>query len=264
MRLRGALLLCLTHAAASVEPDLKLSSIGQNPCGPLAGNRDRDRRPCEGISRASATRPVASARTAPRQSRGADPRSAGLGSTATPGCATQTRRSFSWMGHSMPDTYCATPRARPAMPPNSCAMISRSPGPPAVFPFVFREARRSTTMMSAERSTLSLRALLFLFAVIGIPGIARSSNLEDSAKELARKIAAALPAGENISYEIRNISLLKPGEAARIDQALKAELQERGIHLTSGGAACGQPRTPERRDMACRPNSPKPIRSILR
>jgi len=106
-----------------------------------------------------------------------------------------------------------------------------------VFPFVFREARRSTTMMSAERSTLSLRALLFLFAVIGIPGIARSSNLEDSAKELARKIAAALPAGENISYEIRNISLLKPGEAARIDQALKAELQERGIHLTSGGAA---------------------------
>jgi hypothetical protein len=28
----------------------KLSSTGQNPCGPLAGNRDRDRRPCEGFS----------------------------------------------------------------------------------------------------------------------------------------------------------------------------------------------------------------------
>ena len=62
----------------------KLSSTGQNPCGPLAGNRDRDRRPCEGISNASATRPVASARTASRHSRDAVVRS---GSTATLGCA---------------------------------------------------------------------------------------------------------------------------------------------------------------------------------
>jgi hypothetical protein len=51
-----------------LEPDLILSSTGQNPCGPLAGNRDRDRRPCEGFSGASATRPVASARTASRHS----------------------------------------------------------------------------------------------------------------------------------------------------------------------------------------------------
>jgi hypothetical protein len=43
---------------------MTVSSIGQNPCGPLAGNRDRDRRPCEGSSKASATRPVAIARTA--------------------------------------------------------------------------------------------------------------------------------------------------------------------------------------------------------
>jgi hypothetical protein len=112
-------------------------------------------------------------------------------------------------------------------------MISLSLGHRAKFFFVLREDKRNTTMMSADRSNLSCRAVLLLFVLIGIPTAVRSSTLEDSAKDLARKIAAALPAGENVSCEIRNLSSLKPGEAARIEQALKAELQERGIHLTS-------------------------------
>jgi hypothetical protein len=116
-------------------------------------------------------------------------------------------------------------------------MISRSLGPCVEFLFVFRKARRSTTMMSSDRSLRPFRAVLFLFVLFGIPSVARSSTLEDSSKELARKIAAVLPAGENVSCEIRNLSSLKPGEAARIEQALKAELQERGIGLTSSGAA---------------------------
>jgi hypothetical protein len=58
-----------------LESDKRLRSAGQNPCGPLAGSRDRDRRPCEGFPNASATRPVASARTASRLSRDADARS---------------------------------------------------------------------------------------------------------------------------------------------------------------------------------------------
>jgi hypothetical protein len=116
-------------------------------------------------------------------------------------------------------------------------MISCSLDTRAEFSFVFREAKRCTPMMSADRSKLSRRAVLFLFVLIGVPSVARSSTLEDSAKELARKIVAALPAGENVSCEIRNISSLKPAEAARIEQALKAELEERGIRLTSGEAA---------------------------
>jgi hypothetical protein len=116
-------------------------------------------------------------------------------------------------------------------------MISRRLGHRAAFPFVFREAKRSTPMMAADRSTRSCRAVLFLFVLIAIPSIAWSSTLEDSAKELARKIAAALPAGENISCEIRNLSSLKPGDAVRIEQALRAELQDRGIHLASSGGA---------------------------
>jgi len=123
------------------------------------------------------------------------------------------------------------------MPPNGCAIISCSLGHRVESPFVFREARRSTPMMAADRSTLSCRAVLFLFVLIGIPSVVRSMTLEDSAKELARRIAATLPAGENVSCEIRNISSVKPGDAARIEQALKAELQERGIGLTGSGTA---------------------------
>ncbi len=62
-------------------------------------------------------------------------------------------------------------------------------------------------------------------------------TLEESAKELARKIAAALPARENISCEIRNLSPLQPAEVARIDAALKMELQDRDMRISASGAA---------------------------
>jgi hypothetical protein len=67
-----------------LEPDLRLSSIGQNPCGPLAGNRDRDRRPCEEFPNASAARPVANAQTASRDYRGAEVRIAAIRNTLPP------------------------------------------------------------------------------------------------------------------------------------------------------------------------------------
>jgi hypothetical protein len=136
----------------------------------------------------------------------------------------------------MHDIHCAKYRLRSRALPTACAMISQRLGRRAEFFFVFREAGRSTPMMAADRSTLSCRAILFLFVSLGLSSPARSSTLEDSAKELAREIAAALPAQENVSCEIRNISSLQPGEVARIEQSLKAELQERGVRLTSSGA----------------------------
>ena len=137
----------------------------------------------------------------------------------------------------MSDTHCAKPRCRPAARLTGCAMISRSLGHRGEFFFVFRETKRNTPMMAADRSTLSCRAILFLFVLIALPAAAASATLEDSAKELARKIAAALPAGENVSCEVRNISSLQSRDVARVEQALKAELQERGVRLTSSGAA---------------------------
>jgi len=136
----------------------------------------------------------------------------------------------------MPDTHCARHNRRQGMPPNGCAMISDSLGTRAVSFSLFRGAKRGTPTMAPDRFTLSLRAVLFLFVFIGIPSIVCSSTLEDSAKELAQKIAAALPAGENVSCEVRNLSSLKPGEAARIEQALDVELQERGVGLSATGA----------------------------
>src|SRR5882672_2857923 len=138
----------------------------------------------------------------------------------------------------MSDTHCARPRQRTKDLSKGCAIISDSLGRRAKYIFVFREARRNTPMMAANRLSLSSRAILFLLVLIGTPSAARSSILEDSAKELARKIAAALPAQENVSCEIRNISSLQPDEVAEIEKAFKTELQDRGVRLSSssGGA----------------------------
>ena len=102
---------------------------------------------------------------------------------------------------------------------------------------MFRGAGRSTPMMASDRTTRSRRAILLLFLMIAIPNAARCATLEDSAKELARRIAASLPARENVTCEIRNVSSLNSDEVARIDAALKMELQERGIHVAGSGAA---------------------------
>jgi hypothetical protein len=116
-------------------------------------------------------------------------------------------------------------------------MISRSPGYRAEYLFAFREARRSTPMMAADRSTRSCRAILFLLFLMAWPSNSGSATLEDSARELARKIAATLPVRETVSCEVRNLSTLQPGEAARIEQALTAELEQQGILLKANGGA---------------------------
>ena len=116
-------------------------------------------------------------------------------------------------------------------------MTSRSPAFHAEFLFAFREARRNTPMMAADRFTRYCRSILFLFFLMAWPSKAGSATLEDSARELARKIVAAVPARETVTFEIRNLSTLQPGEAARIEQALKAELEQRGILLKSNGGA---------------------------
>jgi hypothetical protein len=196
---------------------MRLNSTGKNPCGPLAGIRDRDRRPCEGVSKASATQPVVSARAAPRLSRGADVRSA---------------RSIY-----RPDTLCAIPRREPASLPYACAMISDSVSKRVGLVFVPRMAGRCTPMTGTDRSNLSYRTVLILFVLLGAPMAARSATLEDSAKELAGKIAASLPARSDMSIGIQNSSSLLPEEVSRVSEALKTELQNRGIGTLGNGVA---------------------------
>jgi hypothetical protein len=138
----------------------------------------------------------------------------------------------------MPDTVSANPNPRPAVRPARCAIISCSPSRRARFFLALRESWRSAPMMPADRSKLSRPATLFLFLLIGVPAVAGSATLEDYAKEMARKTVAALPARENVQYEIRNASSLKPEDVARIEQALSAELEAQGLHaVPSGGAS---------------------------
>src|SRR5882762_7055123 len=122
---------------------MRLNSTGKNPCGPLAGIRDRDRRPCEGSSKASATQPVVSARIASRYHRDADVRSV-------------------WLIF-LPDTFYAMPKHRSAFTPHGYAMIFRSVDRRVVFFLVPRATRRSTPMTGINRPNLSYRTILILF-----------------------------------------------------------------------------------------------------
>ncbi len=135
-----------------------------------------------------------------------------------------------------PDTHCAMRALQPALPPDGCAMISRSVGHSARLVFLPRLAGRSTPMTGIDRSSLAGRTFLFLFVLLAAPMAARSATLEDSARELARKMAAALPALGNITCEIRNVSSLQPDEVARIEQTLKTELQDRCVHTQTSGS----------------------------
>jgi len=114
-------------------------------------------------------------------------------------------------------------------------MISCSLGHRAVFFLVLREARRSAPMMASDPSTRSRRTILFLFVLLGAPMAAHANALADSAQELARKIAASLPAQIAVSLAVQNSSSLMPEEVAQVEQELKAELQKLGIGKPAEG-----------------------------
>src|SRR5258708_18300021 len=152
---------------------MRLNSTGKNPCGPLAGIRDRDRRPCEGSSKASATQPVVSARTASRrlfsvrarsgaQIRGADVR-------------------LSW-SH-LPYTLCAMPKHGPALVAHGCAMIFGSSRQYVKLIYTSQVAWRSTPM-GINRTNLACRTILFFSALLVMPNVTISATLEDSAHGL--------------------------------------------------------------------------------
>ncbi len=112
------------------------------------------------------------------------------------------------------------------------AMILRSQGQREGLFILLRLARRSTPMTRTNRSNLSCHTLLFLFVLLGIPMAASCATLEDSAKQLAHKIAATLPEGETLHCDVQNHSSLETEEVVRIDRALQSELQ----HICSSGS----------------------------
>ena len=90
---------------------------------------------------------------------------------------------------------------------------------------------------------LAILALLFFLAVPSVsfaqsgaasaspPAAAGSASFTDAAKQLAAKVAAALPPRGAITLEVRNLSSLNAAEVAAARRALEAELQARGLLL---------------------------------
>jgi hypothetical protein len=203
---------------------MKLNSTGNNPCGPLAGIRDRDRRPCEGSSQASATQPVVSARTASRR----------LFSVRARNRVQSRDADVRLLRPSLLYTFCAMPEHGPAILAHGCAMIFGSSRQYVKLLYTSQVAWRSTPM-GIDRTNLWLRTILILFVLLGAPMAAHSDTLEDCAKELARKIAASLSARSDVSLGILNSSSLIPEDVARITEALKVELQSHGIGTPANG-----------------------------
>jgi hypothetical protein len=135
-----------------------------------------------------------------------------------------------------PYIHCTMPMARSALLPNGYAMISCRAVRRAIVLFAFRAAERSAPMMGIERSSFSRRTILFLIVVLGAPIAARSATLEDSAKELADKITAGLPARESVSVDVRNISSLPPAEFAAVERTLRDELENLKVPVATTGA----------------------------
>jgi len=90
------------------------------------------------------------------------------------------------------------------------------------------QAAWRSTPMGIDRSNVSCRTILFFLALLVAPKVALSATIEDSARELARKVAAALPTHDRVSIEIRNISSLAADEVLVVEQTLTNELQNQG------------------------------------
>jgi len=135
-----------------------------------------------------------------------------------------------------PDTNCAIRMPGSEFPPNGYAMISRRAAQRASLLIVCRAAWGSTPNMGIERSSFSRRTVFFLLILFAPPITARCDSLEDSARELARKIAASLPAGEDVSLEAHNNSTLPPNEFAGVERTLSDELENLEIPVVTTGA----------------------------
>jgi hypothetical protein len=204
---------------------MRLISTGKNPCEPLAGIRDRDRRPCEGSSKASATQPVVSARTASRRLFLVRARSG----AQTRGAAVRSPWS------NLPYALCAMPVHGPVILTHGCAMIFGSSRQYVKLLYTSQMAWRATPM-GIDRTNLSCRTILFFFALLVMPKVAISATLEDAARELARKVAAALPPRDRVSIEMRNISSLAADEVVVVEQTLTNELQDQTVRAALDSA----------------------------
>jgi len=120
---------------------------------------------------------------------------------------------------------------------NLCAIILASAAARVSQPATRYFSGGRTPMLVIRRLNLSRRALLWLLVVLASPLTAAAATLEESARELARKIAGNLPALEKVLIEIRNTSSLTPIQVAQVEKALEGELQNYLVLAATEGEA---------------------------
>jgi hypothetical protein len=120
---------------------------------------------------------------------------------------------------------------------NLCAIILASAAEHVPQPATRYFADGRVPMLFIRRQNFSRRALLWLLVVLAVPLGAPAATLEESARELARKIAGNLPAQEKVLLEIRITSSLSPTQVAQIEKALEGELQNYVVLAATEGEA---------------------------
>src|SRR5712692_56316 len=78
----------------------------------------------------------------------------------------------------------------------------------------------------------------FLLAIVFLPSALRASSLEDTARQLAHKIAAAAGPGA-FALEVTNRPSLDDKSVREVRGALEAQLQIEGVHATKAEQAMG-------------------------
>jgi hypothetical protein len=89
-------------------------------------------------------------------------------------------------------------------------------------------------MMASRRILLLLIAILLLLLFLAVPGVSWADSLEDAARNLARKIAAALPAQQGVAVEFINSSTLSAAQATQVRRAIESELATLGHRGSEG------------------------------
>ena len=114
-----------------------------------------------------------------------------------------------------------------------------------------RQARRAVlryvfVLVSAElkssgyRWPVCLIFFLFLSFIFSLTPSAKADTLEDAARQLGQKIAAALPSYVPSFLSVQNLSSLSEGQVTSVRNALQAALEKTGFKLSSDRHSLGQ------------------------
>ena len=87
-------------------------------------------------------------------------------------------------------------------------------------------------------SRTSLRLISFLLSSVFLPSLLVASNLGDTARQLADRIASATGPG-SVALDVANRSSLDEKSVREVHSALQAELRAQGVHVVAADQAVG-------------------------